>query len=136
MGNIGSVSIMEMFHPKLMNASVFPGTLCKRINNILRKNSNEFERIAMNNTLLQEKDEKYLANKLDIISFIVQPLIKNSNYTEALIILADMRETVDNFFNRVMVMVDDKVIRKNRFALLHRTRNLFLSVADISFLQK
>ena len=108
----------------------------KRINNILRKNSNECEIIVINDILLQEKDEKYLANKLDIISSIVQPLIKNSNYTEALVILADMRETVDNFFNRVMVMVDDKVIRKNRFALLHRTRNLFLSVADISFLQK
>ena len=108
----------------------------KRINNILSRNDNEHKKMAINDSLLQEKAEKDLANKLDKIASIVHPLITNSNYTEALIILADMHETVDNFFNKVMVMVDDEAIRKNRFTLLHRTRDLFLSVADISYLQK
>ncbi|NQY51734.1 MAG: glycine--tRNA ligase subunit beta [Piscirickettsiaceae bacterium] len=108
----------------------------KRINNILHRNNNAREKMAINDSLLKEKAEKDLANKLDDISFIVQPLIANSNYKGALIVLSDMHETVDNFFNKVMIMVDDEAIRTNRFTLLHQTRNLLLSVADISYLQK
>jgi glycyl-tRNA synthetase beta chain len=46
--------------------------------------------------------------------------------------LADLRETVDRFFDEVMVMADDEGIRNNRLALLGELRALFLDVADIS----
>jgi glycyl-tRNA synthetase beta chain len=47
-----------------------------------------------------------------------------------------MRETVDGFFDQVMVMADDDAVRNNRLALLNQTRALFLGVADISYLQE
>ncbi|HXH54959.1 MAG TPA: hypothetical protein VNK03_04360, partial [Gammaproteobacteria bacterium] len=62
------------------------------------------------------------------------PLIKQGNYTEALKILAILREPVDQFFTDVMVMTDDLTLRNNRLRLLHRLRVLFLEVADISLL--
>jgi hypothetical protein len=43
---------------------------------------------------------------------------------------------VDEFFDKVMVMVDDVAVRDNRLALLNRLGNLFLNVADISRLQR
>jgi glycyl-tRNA synthetase beta chain len=46
-----------------------------------------------------------------------------------------LRETVDTFFDDVMVMVDDDALRDNRLALLAQLRNLFLRVADLSRLQ-
>jgi glycyl-tRNA synthetase beta chain len=39
---------------------------------------------------------------------------------------------VDQFFDDVMVMVEDKATRKNRLALLTELRALFLDVADVS----
>jgi glycyl-tRNA synthetase beta chain len=49
--------------------------------------------------------------------------------------LASLRDSVDAFFDHVMVMVDDEDMRDNRLALLNTMRNLFLRVADLSRLQ-
>jgi len=107
----------------------------KRIGNILRKNDAEGDAGAIDDSLLQEDAEKALATKLAEISITVQPLIANADYSAVLTQLASMRETVDGFFDQVMVMADDEAVRKNRLALLNQTRALFLGVADISSLQ-
>jgi glycyl-tRNA synthetase beta chain len=60
----------------------------------------------------------------------------SADYSAVLTCLADMRETVDGFFDQVMVMADDEAVRSNRLALLNKTRALFLGVADISYLQE
>lgn len=54
---------------------------------------------------------------------------------DALVELAELREPVDAFFDKVMVMVDDKELRINRLTMLEKLRELFLRVADISLLQ-
>jgi glycyl-tRNA synthetase beta chain len=46
-----------------------------------------------------------------------------------------LREAVDGFFDKVMVMTDDAVLRRNRLALLARLNGLFLRAADFSRLQ-
>ena len=65
----------------------------------------------------------------------VSPLFEAQDYQQALTRLASLRESVDTFFDDVMVMVDDEDLRNNRLALLGRLRNLFLRVADVSCLQ-
>jgi glycyl-tRNA synthetase beta chain len=45
-----------------------------------------------------------------------------------------LRETVDQFFEDVMVMADDMALRQNRLALLAKLQQLFMHVADISLL--
>jgi len=57
------------------------------------------------------------------------------DYTPALTRLAALRESVDAFFDEVMVMVDDDALRANRLALLRNLSSLFLRVADLSRLQ-
>ena len=47
-------------------------------------------------------------------------------------LLAEARESVDRFFDEVMVMVDDPALRANRLALLTRLHALMNGVADIS----
>ena len=42
---------------------------------------------------------------------------------------------MDQFFESVMVNVEDKEVRINRLTLLSELRELFLQVADISLLQ-
>ncbi len=108
----------------------------KRIANILRKNDVEGKAGAINKALLQEAAEQALADKLAEVTNIVQPLMNAADYTAVLRCLADMRETVDGFFDHVMVMADNEAVRNNRLALLNQIRALFLGVADISLLQE
>ena len=54
------------------------------------------------------------------------------DYTSALRTLASAKPVVDRFFDDVMVMVDDEVIRANRLALLNRVATTMNRVADIS----
>jgi glycyl-tRNA synthetase beta chain len=106
----------------------------KRISNILKKTEEKIPE-QVDDKLLQDAAEKALATQLSALSKQLEPLIKTRNYTEILHQLAALRANVDKFFDDVMVMVDDKALRRNRLALLTCLRNLFLQVADISQLQ-
>jgi glycyl-tRNA synthetase beta chain len=106
----------------------------KRISNILKKTDEAIPN-KIDDKLLQEAAEQALAKQLRELSQQVEPLVAAHNYTAILHQLAGLRSNVDNFFDEVMVMVEDKALRLNRLALLSHLRNLFLQVADISQLQ-
>ncbi|MBD3634438.1 MAG: glycine--tRNA ligase subunit beta [Methylophaga sp.] len=108
----------------------------KRIGNILRKNDAETTGPEIKDSLLQEAAEKALAEQVSQARRELAPLTAKADYTGVLNYLAGMRETVDSFFDDVMVMADDEAVRQNRLALLNQTRALFLGVADISCLQE
>ncbi|MBZ2169564.1 glycine--tRNA ligase subunit beta [Marinobacter sp. F4216] len=106
----------------------------KRVSNILTKQGGDAVGESVDASLLQDATEKALAEQIDQQADTVVPLFEQGDYASALRSLASLRETVDNFFDEVMVMADDEAIRNNRLALLNRLRNLFLRVADISLL--
>lgn len=58
--------------------------------------------------------------------------IEQADHRAALARLATLKPALDRFFDEVMVMVDDPPVRRNRLALLARTRALFLRVADVA----
>jgi len=62
---------------------------------------------------------------------IDEHLVKR-DYPAVLKRLAGLRPALDNFFDDVMVMVDDDTLRANRLALLNRLRGLFLRIADVA----
>jgi glycyl-tRNA synthetase beta chain len=64
----------------------------------------------------------------------ITPLLSQRDYNAVLEKLAGLRETVDQFFEDVMVMEDDMALRQNRLALLAKLQQLFMHVADISLL--
>jgi glycyl-tRNA synthetase beta chain len=65
----------------------------------------------------------------------LEPFFAEGRYQEALVELAELREVIDAFFEKVMVNVEDKELRVNRLSMLEKLRELFLRVADISLLQ-
>ncbi|ART80521.1 glycine--tRNA ligase subunit beta [Oceanisphaera avium] len=106
----------------------------KRVGNIITKFEGTIPK-QVNSALLQDDAEKALASQLSELSARLAPLFANADYNNALNELATLRESVDNFFDQVMVMADDEALRLNRLSLLNQLRNLFLQVADISLLQ-
>ena len=109
----------------------------KRISNILRQAEEKGITVAdvIDDSQITETAERALADLVDSMSQQVKPLFDQRDYESALTKLAGLRESVDTFFDDVMVMVEDEALRNNRLALLNQLRNLFLQVADISRLQ-
>ncbi|MEM0515724.1 glycine--tRNA ligase subunit beta [Pseudoalteromonas sp. YIC-827] len=107
----------------------------KRVGNILSKNDVQ-ESGAIEPSLLQEAPEQALAQEVAAYQSKLAPLYEQGEYQQALSELANIRQSVDAFFDNVMVMADDEAIKRNRLALLSQLQDLFLQVADISVLQK
>lgn len=105
----------------------------KRVSNILAKLDGETPH-SVREELLREDAEQALYAALRQARADVEPFYATAQYREGLLHLAHLREPVDNFFDRVMVMCEDEQLRDNRLALLAQLRALFLEVADISLL--
>ncbi len=103
----------------------------KRIANILRQAESDVS-IKVAEKLLSDPAEIALWAELQGARSSVQPLLDAGDYAAALSALAELRDSVDTFFDDVMVMADDTGVRNNRLALLGELRTLFLRVADIS----
>jgi glycyl-tRNA synthetase beta chain len=106
----------------------------KRIRNILRK-SGEKILAQVKPELLQDPAERILATQMYELEREITPLLERCDYSATLKALAGLRGAVDQFFDEVMVMIEDPRLRANRLALLERLQMLFLQVADISRLQ-
>jgi glycyl-tRNA synthetase beta chain len=102
----------------------------KRIRNILRKTS--VTQVLPDPAVLQEAAEKDLFAATSKLMPRISSLWESGDYTEALRELAGVRKEVDTFFDQVMVMTDEPVIRNNRLALLFQLERLMNQVADIS----
>ncbi|MGO1295940.1 MAG: glycine--tRNA ligase subunit beta [Vibrio sp.] len=107
----------------------------KRVGNILAKYDGELSD-DIDLSLLQETEEKALAEAVSIMVEALEPAFATGNYQEALTQLATLRAPVDAFFDNVMVMADDAKLKQNRLTMLSILRNLFLQIADISLIQK
>ncbi|KUJ72592.1 glycine--tRNA ligase subunit beta [Thiomicrospira sp. WB1] len=103
----------------------------KRIANILKKVTDTLPE-EVNTALFEQPEEKALFEQLDALRESVSESIAGQNYREALMRLAAIRETVDAFFDEVMVMAKDDAVKQNRLALLSQIYGLFGQVADIS----
>lgn len=106
----------------------------KRIANILKKLDSE-PPTGIDAAAFAEPAEKALYAELQRTIAIVTPLLAERDYAESMAVMSGLRETVDAFFDSVMVMSEDPRLRDNRLALLKQLRTLFLKVADISRLQ-
>jgi glycyl-tRNA synthetase beta chain len=101
----------------------------KRVANILTQAGVLADEGAVWENLLKESSEKALYQA-------ILALEKNAHRddTARLKTLASLDKPIDDFFEQVMVMVEDANLKRNRLALLSRLRALFLQIADISLL--
>ena len=89
-------------------------------------------RLAREQGVEQEAEERTLLKAIREASATAVPCFKANDYTGYLQAFAVLKDPVDAFFEKVMVMVEDAAVRRNRLALLadlHREMN---QVADLS----
>ena len=58
--------------------------------------------------------------------------LQERRYPEAIGVLVGFKETIDNYFDKVFVMVEDEALRNNRLSLLTRIKDMFLQYGDFS----
>lgn len=107
----------------------------KRVSNILTKYADVIQATSINPAFFESSAEEELARYLEEKSEDVDRLYHLQQYEEVLLELAELRKPIDNFFDHVMVMTEDKSRRENRILLLQQLRKLFTKVADIALLQ-
>ncbi|PWW06635.1 glycine--tRNA ligase subunit beta [Mangrovibacter plantisponsor] len=121
-------------HFRTLDAAQSLAAANKRVSNILAKTDEPLNE-RVNASVLKEDEEIRLAMQVTVLRDKLEPYFAEGRYQEALVELAELRDTVDAFFDKVMVMDEDPELRVNRLTLLEKLRELFLQVADISLLQ-
>ncbi len=101
----------------------------KRIANMLKDHQELGTQV--DGSVLVEAAEKAL---FEATTAVAKQLSNSDNYTQSMRELLSLKETIDTFFDQVMVNADDEALKRSRLTLLNWIRALFLSVADVSYL--
>ena len=107
----------------------------KRGANILRieekKDAREF--VGKPDPSLYRQDEEWALSKaIDAAKAEASAAVAREDFAAAMSAMAKLRPSVDAFFDKVTVNVDDKPIRENRLRLLNEIREATRAVADFS----
>ena len=104
----------------------------KRVNNIIAK-SGRVE-AEVDDSLLKDEAEQKLVAHVRALMPQINDYYAQSEYDKAMATLAELRDDVDNFFEKVMVNDKDEAIKNNRLAILNKLSQVFSKTADISVL--
>jgi glycyl-tRNA synthetase beta chain len=102
--------------------------MAKRINNIIKGTP----AAKVNPDLFAEKEERELASTLSIIRDNAQPMIARGDYARAQGIIFKLQPILNTFFDKVLVMAEEKKVRQNRLGLLQSISRMLLTIADYS----
>lgn len=108
----------------------------KRVQNIMRKNREEIgsdlAETTLQTALFAEPAERDLYQAMQDITPFAQGYLERGDYGQNLKALVTLKPFIDDFFDKVMVMCEDKALRLNRALLLQELGKLMNQTADIS----
>lgn len=103
----------------------------KRVVNILRKTETQVS-APVDPALFEVPAEGALYQAQQQVQATVDRQLTSADFDGALRTMATLRDTVDRFFEDVMVMVEDPALRRNRVALLQAIAAVFDQMADFA----
>ena len=106
----------------------------KRIRNILAKSATaaDWQPGEVVPELLAEPQEKDLCEAYSRIAEEAERKRARREYQSALELISTLRPAVDSFFDKVLVMAEDRAIRQNRLRLLKKLDELFSGIAHFA----
>ena len=100
----------------------------KRVVNIVKNQPRE----SFSHESLLENAETQLFHEYRDVKQGVEENVLREDYTGALQLMKKLKEPIDIYFDEVLVMDEDELIRNNRLSMLWEIRDLFFKVADFS----
>jgi glycyl-tRNA synthetase beta chain len=114
-------------------------TAYKRAVNIVgieeKKDKTAYAAGDLKTSALKEKEEIDLAQMLAQQAAHIEKLRGSEQFVDAMKLLAELRQQVDRFFDKIMVNCDDKELRANRLRLLSRIRGSMDSIANFALIE-
>jgi glycyl-tRNA synthetase beta chain len=107
----------------------------KRVVNIVEKQARDVKAEPPNPKKMVEDAERELHQGFAALRGKVSDRVKADDYAGALKEIVTLKPAIDRFFDRVMVMAEDRELRENRIRLLIEIGSLFSQIADFSKLQ-
>ena len=107
----------------------------KRVNNILASEEKKGEidlQSRPERQLFEESEERTLLDDLESTRAHVSDLIKAEDFPLAAKAVAELRPSIDNFFDHVLVNSPSPELRQNRLRLLNEIRATCLQIADLT----
>jgi glycyl-tRNA synthetase beta chain len=98
-----------------------------RVSNLASKAKNS----EINIELFTEKEELALLKAFDSVNTEYEGYVDNREYGNALKLMITLKKPIDDFFDNIMVMVEDEDIRNNRLGLLKSMANMMNRIADL-----
>jgi glycyl-tRNA synthetase beta chain len=86
----------------------------------------------LDESLFTDAEEKRLLTSTRNIEDELRHSLTSHDYGRALELLLSLKDPIDQFFDRVLVMAEDPVVRNNRLALVSYVADRFTSLADFS----
>lgn len=102
----------------------------KRVSNIL-KGAGDVA-VKPDASLFSDPFEKALHAASSKIEPVINGHLLRGDYAKIFETLASIKEEIDAFFDKVMVMTDDNKVKANRLALVNFVRLLYFQIADLS----
>jgi glycyl-tRNA synthetase beta chain len=110
----------------------------KRATNIVeiaeKKYEKEYSPLISWNTLI-EQEELSLLKAINEVNTKYKDIFEQEKFTEVMGLIATLRKPVDAFFDKVLVNVDDTLLRDARLSLLSYIRLAINNVADFSLIE-
>jgi glycyl-tRNA synthetase beta chain len=107
----------------------------KRVANIVEKQAKDVTKAPVDASKLTDDAEKALHAEVSKVRDAAASAIKADDFAGALAKVVPLKPFVDTFFDKVMVMAEDKALRENRVRLLMEIGGLFGAIADFSKIQ-
>lgn len=104
----------------------------KRVVNLLKKAESSDAPVDV--ALFAEQEERALFETLVRIEPYLESHISNEAFADALAVLVELAAPIDAFFDKVLVLTEEPLLRANRLALLARLKRALDQVADLSVL--
>lgn len=98
----------------------------KRVNNISPKN----EVPPVNTDMFVQEEEKNLHEEVESITPEINSLLEENKYYDAIKLLSSLKEPINRFFDKVLVMDKNEEIKHNRLSLIKNIQKLALQIAD------
>ncbi|MCE5329259.1 glycine--tRNA ligase subunit beta [bacterium] len=118
-------AILKIISDGKMDEITLPMIRCKNI--VKGRNFTE-----INPQLLKEDNEKDLFKILLLKYEKIKNLNFQNKYDESINEVIDFRTTVDNFFDKVLIMDKTEEIKNNRINLVKKAMDLYMLIADFS----
>ena len=107
----------------------------KRASNILKQSKGAAEGVLPERALLKDEADFALYDALVEAEGAANDRLVRGDYEGALKSLVGVKPRLDFFFEKVMVMVEDETLKKQRLAVLAKLVRAFKRVADLSEIQ-